>query len=144
MARVIDVTRFPAKKLLFTRLDETERYGALISEVGAASDADFVSGTGQKIPDDLEPATKASSDVVRAGKPRSNSSEPHGASEHKNKRMREGSPKCSESKSVRWRYGATALFVEEREQLILEHLPQVRLIARRFTTGCRRASAWTI
>jgi len=28
---------------------------------------------------------------------------------------------------------------EERERLILEHLPQVRLIARRITRDCRKA-----
>ena len=30
---------------------------------------------------------------------------------------------------------------EERERLILEHLPQVRLIARRIQPSCRRNSA---
>jgi len=59
MARTIDrYAIFQAKKLLFTRLDETERYGALISESSRRGMPISFLATGQQIPDDLEPATK--------------------------------------------------------------------------------------
>jgi len=59
MARVIDQYEcFQPKKLLFTRLDETQSYGALVSEaVRRALPVSFLAA-GQQIPDDLEPATK--------------------------------------------------------------------------------------
>jgi flagellar biosynthesis protein FlhF len=49
---------FAPRKLLFTRIDETTRYGGLISEsVRCALPLSFLS-TGPQIPDDIEPATK--------------------------------------------------------------------------------------
>jgi flagellar biosynthesis protein FlhF len=59
LARVIDRYEiFHPKTLLFTRLDETERYGALVNEaVRRGLPISFLS-TGQQIPDDLEPASK--------------------------------------------------------------------------------------
>ena len=59
MARVIERYEiFQPKKLLFTRIDETERFGAIVSEASRRSlPVSFLSG-GQQIPDDLEPATK--------------------------------------------------------------------------------------
>jgi flagellar biosynthesis protein FlhF len=59
MARVIDRYEiFQPKKLLFTRLDETDRYGALVSEAARRSLPISFLATGQQIPDDLEPASK--------------------------------------------------------------------------------------
>ena len=53
------VRRFSSRqKLLFTRLDETERFGALVNEAARRSAALSFLATGQQIPDDLEPATK--------------------------------------------------------------------------------------
>ncbi len=59
LARVIDHYEvFRPKKLLFTRIDETARYGALISEASRRRLPISFLSTGQQIPDDLEPATK--------------------------------------------------------------------------------------
>jgi flagellar biosynthesis protein FlhF len=59
MAAVIDRYQvFQPSKLLFTRIDETERYGALVSEAARRSLPVSFLATGQQIPDDLEPATK--------------------------------------------------------------------------------------
>jgi flagellar biosynthesis protein FlhF len=59
LARVIDrYAIFQPKKLLFTRLDETDRYGALVSEAVRRSLPISFLATGQQIPDDLEPASK--------------------------------------------------------------------------------------
>jgi flagellar biosynthesis protein FlhF len=49
---------FQPKKLLFTRLDETDRYGALISEAARRRLPISFLSTGQQVPDDLEPASK--------------------------------------------------------------------------------------
>ena len=49
--------RNPAK-LLFTRIDETTEYGALVNEAARRGLPISFLTTGQKIPDDLEPATK--------------------------------------------------------------------------------------
>lgn len=49
---------FQPKKLLFTRLDETDRYGALVNEAVRRSLPISFLATGQQIPDDLEPASK--------------------------------------------------------------------------------------
>lgn len=58
MAQVIERYEiFAPKKLLFTRLDETDRFGALISEAARRSLPISFLTTGQQIPDDLEPAT---------------------------------------------------------------------------------------
>jgi flagellar biosynthesis protein FlhF len=59
LARVADRYQiFQPKKLLFTRLDETDRYGALVSEAARRSLPISFLSTGQQIPDDLEPASK--------------------------------------------------------------------------------------
>ena len=44
-------------KLLFTRLDETDSFGALVSESARRDLPISFLATGQQIPDDLEPAT---------------------------------------------------------------------------------------
>jgi flagellar biosynthesis GTPase FlhF len=49
---------FQPKKLLFTRMDETDRYGALISEASRHGLPISFLATGQQIPDDLEAASK--------------------------------------------------------------------------------------
>jgi flagellar biosynthesis protein FlhF len=59
LSRVIDRYQiFQPKKLLFTRLDETERYGALVSEASRRALPISFLATGQQIPDDLESASK--------------------------------------------------------------------------------------
>src|SRR5262249_35669703 len=60
LSRVIDRnSAFRPKKLLFTRIDETERFGAIVSEASRrALPVSFLT-SGQQIPDDLEPATKS-------------------------------------------------------------------------------------
>ena len=59
LARIADRYEiFQPKKLLFTRLDETDRYGALVSEAARRSLPISFLATGQQIPDDLEPASK--------------------------------------------------------------------------------------
>ncbi len=59
LARVVDRYEiFKPKKLLFTRLDETDRLGALVSEAARRSLPISFLATGQQIPDDLEPASK--------------------------------------------------------------------------------------
>ena len=50
---------FRPAKLLFTHLDETGRYGALVSAAARHSLPISFLTAGQQIPDDLEPATKA-------------------------------------------------------------------------------------
>jgi flagellar biosynthesis protein FlhF len=67
LSRVIDRYEiFQPKKLLFTRLDETDRYGALVSEAARRRLPISFLTAGQQIPDDLEPASKASiADKVR-------------------------------------------------------------------------------
>ena len=71
MARVIDeYSIFHPKKLLFTRIDETSQYGALVSEsVRRRLPISFLA-TGQQIPDDLEPATKSRLAELILGSPR--------------------------------------------------------------------------
>jgi flagellar biosynthesis protein FlhF len=60
MARVIERYEiFRPKKLLFTRLDETSRYGALVSEAARRSLPISFLTCGQQIPEDIEPASKA-------------------------------------------------------------------------------------
>jgi flagellar biosynthesis protein FlhF len=49
---------FHPKKLLFTRLDETDRYGVLVSQAALWSLPISFLSTGQQIPDDLELASK--------------------------------------------------------------------------------------
>lgn len=59
LERVIDRYEiFQPAKLLFTRIDETGRYGALVSEAARRSLPISFLATGQQIPDDLEPAAK--------------------------------------------------------------------------------------
>ncbi len=60
MARTIErYEMFQPKKLLFTRIDETGTFGAIVSEAARRSMPLSFLTTGQQIPDDLEPATKA-------------------------------------------------------------------------------------
>jgi len=60
LARTIDrYAIFRPHKLLFTRIDETSQYGALISEAHRLSLPLSFLATGQQIPEDLEPAEKA-------------------------------------------------------------------------------------
>jgi flagellar biosynthesis protein FlhF len=48
---------FRPSRLIFTRMDETETFGPLLCEaVGSGRPLSFL-GTGQRVPDDLEPAT---------------------------------------------------------------------------------------
>jgi flagellar biosynthesis protein FlhF len=49
---------FQPKKLLFTRLDETDRFGTIINEASKRALPVSFLATGQQIPDDIEPATK--------------------------------------------------------------------------------------
>jgi flagellar biosynthesis protein FlhF len=49
---------FSPHKLIFTRIDETESYGPLINESARRLLPISFLSTGQRIPDDLEPATK--------------------------------------------------------------------------------------
>jgi flagellar biosynthesis protein FlhF len=59
LSRVIDRYEiFQPKKLLFTFMDETDRYGALVNEAARRSLPISFLGTGQQIPDHLEPASK--------------------------------------------------------------------------------------
>jgi flagellar biosynthesis protein FlhF len=61
LSRVIDRYEiFQPDKLLFTRLDETDRYGTLVSEAARRSLPISFLATGQTIPDDLEAASKES------------------------------------------------------------------------------------
>src|SRR5579871_4817846 len=68
MTRIADgYAIFAPKKLLFTRIDETERYGALLSEAARrALPISFLSN-GQRIPDDLEPAAKEQLSIMILG-----------------------------------------------------------------------------
>jgi flagellar biosynthesis protein FlhF len=59
-ARVIERYEiFQPRKLLFTRIDETGSFGAIINEAARRERPVSFLSTGQRIPDDLEPATKA-------------------------------------------------------------------------------------
>ena len=59
MARMIERYQiFQPQKLLFTRLDETSGYGAMLNEASRREKPISFLSTGQQIPDDLEPATK--------------------------------------------------------------------------------------
>lgn len=60
LARAADrFSIFAPRKLLFTRLDETAQYGALVNESSRRSLPLSFLASGQRIPDDLEPATPA-------------------------------------------------------------------------------------
>jgi flagellar biosynthesis protein FlhF len=58
LRRVVDRFEvFRPRKLLFTKLDETETFGPILNEaVRTGKPVSFLSA-GQQIPDDLEPAT---------------------------------------------------------------------------------------
>jgi flagellar biosynthesis protein FlhF len=58
LSRTIDrFEGFSPSKIIFTRLDETASCGAMVSEsVRTGKPISFL-GTGQRIPEDLEPAT---------------------------------------------------------------------------------------
>jgi len=51
-------TIFKPAKLLFTRIDETERFGAIASQASRKQLPISFLACGQQIPDDLEPASK--------------------------------------------------------------------------------------
>ena len=58
MSRVFDsYAVFQPSKLIFTRIDETAQYGALVSEAARRNLPVSFLSTGQQIPDDLEEAT---------------------------------------------------------------------------------------
>jgi flagellar biosynthesis protein FlhF len=60
LARTVDgYSIFQPNKLLFTRIDETSQYGALITEAHRHSLPLSFLATGQQIPEDLEPAEKS-------------------------------------------------------------------------------------
>jgi flagellar biosynthesis protein FlhF len=83
MARTIErYAIFQPAKLLFTRLDETACYGALISEASRRGlPISFLAG-GQQIPDDIEPAGKQQlAELVQGANP------PHGRGEDQSSRM---------------------------------------------------------
>ncbi len=62
---------FAPQKLLFTRIDETECFGALISEAHRRARPISFLATGQQIPDDLQRATKERIvELVLGGSPR--------------------------------------------------------------------------
>jgi flagellar biosynthesis protein FlhF len=59
LSRVVDRFEvFRPRKLLFTRLDETVSYGPLVNEAVRTAKAVSFLAAGQRIPEDLEPATK--------------------------------------------------------------------------------------
>ena len=59
MARVIERYEiFQPKKFLFTRIDETASFGAMINEASRRERPVSFLATGQQIPDDVEPASK--------------------------------------------------------------------------------------
>jgi flagellar biosynthesis protein FlhF len=58
--RIIDrYAIFAPRKLLFTRLDETSRFGALVNQANRRSLPLSFFTAGQQIPEDLEPAEKS-------------------------------------------------------------------------------------
>jgi flagellar biosynthesis protein FlhF len=59
ISRMVDrYNIFGPAKLLFTRLDETHSYGVILNESIRTGLAVSFLGTGSRVPDDLEPATK--------------------------------------------------------------------------------------
>ena len=60
---------FGPGKLIFTRLDETSRYGAIVSESSKRGLPISFLCSGQRIPDDLEPATRRKLVDLIAGDP---------------------------------------------------------------------------
>ena len=69
LSEVIDrYQAFRPAKLLFTRLDETGRFGMLINESARRSLPISFLATGQQIPDDLEPATTEGLSALVYGK----------------------------------------------------------------------------
>jgi len=50
---------FLPSRLIFTRLDETETFGPILSEAARSERPISFFGTGQRVPEDLEPATTA-------------------------------------------------------------------------------------
>ncbi|HTS75236.1 MAG TPA: hypothetical protein VMG40_03475 [Bryobacteraceae bacterium] len=62
---------FKPAKLLFTRIDETERFGALINQAARSELPISFLASGQQIPDDLEPATKEKIAALVLGAPSS-------------------------------------------------------------------------
>ncbi len=116
---------FRPANLIFTRLDETRSYGPILNEtVRTGLPVSFLA-SGPRIPDDFEAATPSRiADLVvgsAAERPESNIGRGVG----------ENTSQTGTSRATH-RYAMTEPSpAEERERLILEHLPQVRLIARR-------------
>lgn len=60
LTRVVDRFEiFRPRKLLFTRLDETESFGAILNEAARTQKPVSFLTFGQRIPEDLEAATKS-------------------------------------------------------------------------------------
>jgi flagellar biosynthesis protein FlhF len=58
LSRVVDRFEvFRPRKLLFTKLDETETFGPILNEAVRTGKPISFLASGQQIPDDLEPAT---------------------------------------------------------------------------------------
>jgi flagellar biosynthesis protein FlhF len=58
LSRTIDRYEiFAPSKLIFTRIDETSSLGAIVSESARTGKPVSFLGTGQQIPEDIEPAT---------------------------------------------------------------------------------------
>ena len=99
--------------LIFTHLDETACYGGVLSlAIETGRPVSFLC-SGQSIPEDIEPATRAA--LLRLI-----GAEPLAAATAE-----------QEEPMNPYQGQAATITPEEREQLILEHMPQVRLIARR-------------
>ena len=107
---------FRPQQLLFTKLDETGTFGPIFNEAARTGKPLSFFTTGQRIPEDLEAAS------------------PSGCwnwCSRRRARGRIGRIEPSMSGSYVRLYGVWRNTEDERERLILEHLPQVRLIARR-------------
>ena len=119
---------FHPAKLLFTMLDETGSYGAILNEPARTGLPVSFLSAGPRVPEDLEPATKDRVADLLWERPGSTS---HGDRMKHNR----GMPATAGVGSSGGRPGAyqnTAMISsDERDRLILDNLPQVRLIARR-------------
>jgi len=63
-----DFSVFDPAGLIFTRLDETETYGPLLNEIVRTGRAASFLSAGSRVPDDIEPATRARiADLVLSG-----------------------------------------------------------------------------
>jgi hypothetical protein len=120
LSRVVDRFEiFRPQRLIFTKLDETASLRPDSERVGADGQTAVLLRHGQRIPEDLEAATKAGwrssswPEPALPGRLGGLENEPVGA------------------KLYARLCGVDMTSDDERERLILQHLPQVRLIARR-------------